>query len=480
VIALTASNLIARKRAVPGLLTVGAAVALLAGCSYNIRHTDNPVAMPATWDAALTPAAVPGIQTEWWKAFNSPVLNELVEQALKDSPTLLIAEERLRNAERTFSNARDDLFPDLSLSASTSRTERGGNQIAETSSESTSVSLSTSYTFDLFGTQSARYRAQIANFIGTKYDTDLARTQLVANVARAYFNLLSVRSRVDVARRNLAIAEDILRIAQVRYDNGVLREYDLAQQSTTVLQQRTNLIPLENQLRQAETALAILLGVTPQDFRIAGEPIDAITVPEIAPWAPSELLLRRPDIAGAELDLISARANLAAARGSLIPVTLSLDASGNTVSQELFTLTDARTYSISGALRIAESIFNFRTRRNNVLTAESNEYIALLNYAQTIRQALKEIDDTLATAYANLETEVSQRQTLAQAERAMELVRIQQREGSASLQDLLEAQRSLFQAQDSLAQTRLQRLNTAVNLYVALGGGWVAPDSLKP
>jgi NodT family efflux transporter outer membrane factor (OMF) lipoprotein len=477
---LTASTFKARKRTLTRPLTVAAAMTLVAGCSYSIRHVDNPVAMPVAWDAAPTPAAVPGIQRDWWKAFNSPVLDQLIEQALKDSPTLLIAEARLRNAERTLSGARDDLLPDLSLSASTNRTERGGNQVPETTTESTSVSLGTSYSFDLFGAQSARYRAQLASFIGTKYDTDLARITLAANVARAYFNLLSVRSRVAIARENLAIAEEILRITQARYDNGVLREYDLAQQATAVLQQRTNLIPLENQLRQAETALGILLGITPQDFHIDGEPIEQITVPQIAPWAPSELLLRRPDIAGAELDMIAARANLAAARASLIPVTLSLDASGNSGSQELFSLTDARNFSIQGALRIAESIFNFRTRRNNVLTAESNEYIALLNYAQTIRQALKEIDDTLATAYANLETEESQRRTFQQAQRALELAQIELREGSGSQQELLESQRALFSAQDSLAQARLQRLNTAVNLYVALGGGWVAPQTLKP
>src|SRR5690606_9533627 len=174
-------------------------------------------------------------------------------------------------------------------------------------------------------------------------------------------------------------------------------------------------------------------------------------------------------------------ANLAAARASLIPLTLSLDpVTANTGSQELFSLTDARTFTVTGALRIAESIFSFRRRRNAVLTAESNEYIALLNYAQTIRQALKEVDDTLATAYANLEAEESQRRTLAQAERALELADIEYREGAANLQELLEAQRSLYQARDSLSQARLQRLNTAVALYVALGGGWVAPETLNP
>jgi len=478
---LTASTFLRRPHAVLKPLTVGAVVALLAGCSYSIRHTDNPVAMPAAWDAMSTPGATEGVRADWWKAFNSEVLDGLIERALRDSPTLLIAEARLRNAERTLSGNRDNLLPDLSLSASTSRSERGGNQVPETTTESTSVSLSTGYTFDLFGADAATWRGQIANFIGTKYDTDLARITLISNVTRAYFNLLSVRSRVDIARQNLTIAEDVLRIVQARYDNGVVREYDLTQQRTSVLQQATNLIPLENQLRQAETALGILLGVTPQDFRIEGEPIDALAVPEIAPWAPSELLLRRPDMAGAELDMISASANLAAARASLIPLTLSLDpVTANTGSQELFSLTDARTFTVTGALRIAESIFSFRRRRNAVLTAESNEYIALLNYAQTIRQALKEVDDTLATAYANLEAEESQRRTLAQAERALELADIEYREGAANLQELLEAQRSLYQARDSLSQARLQRLNTAVALYVALGGGWVAPETLNP
>ncbi len=465
-----------RPRAALNLVPAAVAAAMLAGCSYNIRPVDNPVAMPEAWDAQVTPESDATIAQDWWKSFNSPVLNELIEIALRDNPNLIATEERLRQAERNFQRNRDDLFPELSLSARTSRTENGGNQVAETTTDSTSVGLSTSYNFDLFGAQAATYRSQIASFIGTRYDAELARITLSANVARAYFNLLGIRSQVNVARENLAIAEELLRIVDVRFRNGVVRQYDLSQQTTTVLQQRTNLIPLENQMRQAETTLGLLLGIAPQDFRIAGEPIDALEVPEIAPWAPSELLLRRPDMASAEMSLISVRANLAAARARLIPVTLSLNASGNTGSQELFSLTDSRTYSVGGALAIAEGIFSFRQRRTNILNAESNEFIALINYAQTIRTALKEVDDTLATALANQRAEESQRATLAQAQRALELANLEYREGAANLQQVLDSQRSLFSAQEAMSRARLQRLNTAVNLYVALGGGWVGPE----
>lgn len=467
-----------RGRTALQVLTVGAAVALLAGCSYRMDRVENPVKMPVAWDStAVAPVADPALQTDWWKGFGSPVLDDLIAQALKDNPGLIATEERLKQAERTFSGTRDALFPELSLSASTSRTESGGNQVPETTRDSTSVGLSTRYDVDLWGATAARYRASVASLVGTRYDTAAARITLSANVARAYFQLLSIRSRVAIARENLAIAERVLRIVEARYRNGVVRAYDLSQQTTSVLQQRTNLIPLENQMRQAETALGLLLGRTPQEFRLEGEPIDALQVPEIAPWVPSELLLRRPDMASAETDLAAARANLAAARASLIPVTLTLNASGNSGSADLLSLTDARTFSVSGALSIAEGIFNFRRRRNNVLNAESNEYIALINYAQTIRTALKEVDDTLATVNANLRAEESQRATLDQARRALELAELEYREGSANLQEVLDSQRALFSAQDSLSQARLQRLNSAVALYVVLGGGWNGPEA---
>jgi outer membrane protein TolC len=174
--------------------------------------------------------------------------------------------------------------------------------------------------------------------------------------------------------------------------------------------------------------------------------------------------------------MANASANLHVARASLIPVTLSMNANGTTSSQELFQLTDARNFSVGGVLSIAEGIFNFRSRRNAVLTAESNEYVALVNYAQVIRQALKDVDDTLATAEANLRSEESTRETLANAERALELANIELRAGSGQPQEVLDAQRSLFSAQEALVRARVTRLNTAVNLYVALGGGWTHPD----
>jgi outer membrane protein, multidrug efflux system len=468
-------------------LTVAAAVALLSGCySYRVQRVENPVKLPGAWDFQGVPGAPAvvsnkAVDVEWWKAFGSPVLNDLIAQALKDNPNIIATEERLKQAERAYQQNKDALLPDPRLSSGLNVGYADGNQREGDFTESTSaITLSTSYSVDLWGSRAANFRTQTANFIGTQYDTQLARINLAAQVARAYFSLLGVRSRTDIARRNLVIAEDLLNMAQVRYDNDVLRQFDLTTQRTQMLQQRSQLITQENSMRQQETALGLLLGIAPQEFHLQGEPIESLKVPEIAPWVPAELLLRRADLAGAELDMANARANVAAVRAALIPVTLSLSANAsNSGSQELFKLTDTRNFSLSGALSIAEGFFSFKQKRNNVLNAESNEYIALINYAQTIRTALKEVDDLLASAATNQRSEEIQVQTTDNSRTALRLAELEYREGSANGQELRTAQRDLYTAEDNLSQSRLTRLNTAVQLFQALGGGWAPPEGTE-
>lgn len=459
-------------------LTVGAAVALLAGCSYRIDRVENPVNLPVAWETPNAPGQSTDIPQDWWQAFHSPVLAQLIAEAMTGSPTLQIAEERVKQAERALTGSRDDLLPDLSVNANTSRSRNGGEDIPTSINSSTSVTAQVRYDVDMWGGAAAIYRASRATLLGTRYDLDAARLTLTANVASQYFQLLSIRARVAIARENLAIAERVLNIADSRYRNGVARPLDVSQQTTAVLQQRTNLIPLENQERQTETALGLLLGRAPQDFHVTGEPFLEVAVPEVAAWAPSELLLRRPDLAAAETDLAGAKANIAVARANLLPGAISFTAGGTTASSELLSLTNAvNTFSLGGALSVVESIFGIRANQRALANARSNERITLLTYANTIRTALKQVDDSLFNANANLRREEGQSATLEQAQRALRLAELEYREGTGNLQSVLDAQRTQFTAEDSLSQIRLSRLNSALDLYVALGGGWRAPET---
>jgi NodT family efflux transporter outer membrane factor (OMF) lipoprotein len=391
------------------------------------------------------------------------------------NPTVKIAQERLRQAERALSVARDDLLPDLSVNATSSRTRSGGTGVPDSIRSSTSVTGQLRYDVDLWGGRAASLRGSKASLAGTRYDLDTARLTLTANVATQYFQLLSIRARVAIARENLAVAERLLRIVDARYRNGVVRQLDLSQQTTSVLQQRTNLIPLEAQMRQTETALGLLLGRVPQDFHVEGEPFERIAIPQVEPWLPSELLLRRPDLAAAETDLSLAHANIAVARANLLPGAISLTANGNRLSPELLSLSNAtNTFSLGGALSIVESVFSFRARAVQVANARSTEFITLQNYASSIRTALKNVDDSLANAQTDQRREESQSAVAAQAQRGLTLAEAAYREGSGDLSSTLDAQRTLFTAQDQLSQIRLSRLNSAIDLYVALGGGWSA------
>jgi len=244
-----------------------------------------------------------------------------------------------------------------------------------------------------------------------------------------------------------------------------------------VLQIRAALIPLEAQMRQTETALGLLLGRVPQEFHVPGEePFLQITVPEVQPWLPSELLMRRPDLAAAEADLAAAQANIAVARANLLPGAITFTANGGLFSPELLALTDlTKTLSVGGALSIVDSIFNFRARRVQLANAHSSEFITLQNYASAIRSALKDVDDSLANTQTNQRREESQQAVVDQAQRALTLAEAEYREGAGDLQSILDGQRTLFSAQDNLSQLRLARLNSALDLYVALGGGWSAP-----
>jgi NodT family efflux transporter outer membrane factor (OMF) lipoprotein len=494
----TAALACARARAIAHarvpLLAAAAIATLLGGCSYQMERVENPVKLPVAWDAAPVPDAAPApgaaptpgtasapgaeataVQPDWWRGFGSPVLEQLIDAALADNPTLKIAEERLRQAERALGTTRDSLLPELSVNAGSSRTRSGGSEQATTTRNATAASGELRYDLDIWGGDAARLRASKAALAGTRYDLDAARLTLSANVATQYFLLLSTRARVDIARENLAIAERLLRIVEARYRNGVARALDVSQQTTAVLQQRANLIPLEAQMRQTETALGLLLGQVPQEFQVAAEPFTQITVPEIAPWMPADLLLRRPDLAAAETDLAAARANIAVARANLLPGAITLTAAGGLASPDLLALADpTRSFAVSGVLSIAESIFGFRARRAQLADARSNEFITLQTYAASIRTALKQVDDGLANAQTDQRREEAQRTALEQAQRALSLAEIEYREGSGELQAVLEAQRTRFSAQDQLSQIRLARLNSALDLYVALGGGWSA------
>jgi NodT family efflux transporter outer membrane factor (OMF) lipoprotein len=441
---------------------------VLAGCATTSPQLSPQVAPPPVYDEAPASAAS-AVSAEWWSAFGSGELQALVAEALAGSPDLAVAMERVRQAEAQVRIAGASLFPALDASLGT----RGAKSEGEKSSRSSSATLSASYEVDLWGRNAAGVRGAEAGLRATVYDRETARLTLIAGVSDAYFEVLSLRGRLAVARENLAIAERVLALVQARARNGAVSPLDVARQEAAVLSQRAALLPLEQLERQTLAALAVLLGRVPEGFALKASGLADLAVPSIAPGLPAELLTRRPDLAAAEASLAAANADLSAARAALLP-SIQLTGSAGVASGALLAFAGGPAASAALAASVLQPIFDGGRLRAGVTIAESRERELVETYRKAILSAFADVENALVAASRLAEREKLQIQVEDRAREALRLAEVRYREGADDLLSVLDAQRTLFNAQDELAQIRRDRLQAAVALYKALGGGWQA------
>jgi outer membrane protein, multidrug efflux system len=412
-----------------------AAVLMLAGCATKVDNTQPALALPATWSEGVPTAATARLEREWWRSFRSEELVRLVDEAQAGSTDLMIAAERVKQAELAARLAGASLFPQVDVGADTGErfTATPGSGNTQTT-RFTSAAISASYEIDLWGRVAATVRGSEATLLGSRYDLETARLSLTTGVANAYFQVISLRMRLVVARENLAIAERVQGIVEARYRNGVATALDASRQRTAVLTQRT-----------------------------AG--------------LPSSLLNRRPDLASVEAQLAGADADVAAARAALFP-TISLSATAGMSSTALLTLSNP-IFSAEIAASIMRTIFGADRLRSQIQTSESTRRQLVLSYKRSVYTALKEVDDALGNATRNHEQERNQVVIRDEARRALSLSELRFKEGADDLNSLLDAQRTLFAADEALALQRLNRLSGSIAVFKALGGGWERPDPSK-
>ena len=389
---------------------------------------------------------------------------------------MAIAVEHVRQAEAQVRIAGSTLFPALNFSAGTGRSEtrpQGGNWSGQNSS---TAALSASYELDLWGRNASGVRSAEFSLRASRFDQETVRLTLVAGVASAYFQVLSLRARLVIARENLAIAERVFKVVDARARYGAVSALDVARQQAVVLAQRAVIPPLELQERQTLFALAILLGKQPEGFDAAASTASAVRVPRIAPDIPAALLVRRPDLASAEAQLAAANANVAAARAALLP-SISLTGSAGLASNVLLNFLSAPTAALAIGASLLQPIFDGGRLRAQVDVAASRERELVENYRKAVLAALADVESALAAGGRTAEQELLQEKVVEQARLALRLAEIRYREGADDLLTALDAQRTLFQAEDQLAQIRLSRLQASVGLFKALGGAWQMPQT---
>jgi multidrug efflux system outer membrane protein len=455
---------------------------LLGGCDLIAEPTEPVIKTPAAWVAPVPIAADSWPTADWWQRIGSDELDALMAEARSNNLDLAAASARIAQVEAQSRVTSADLWPQFNLGADAGRSgplddsaHRDENGIEDSGTdlhtESYGLSLSASYEVDFWGRNRANRTAALESLRASTFDRQTVALTVTTSVATTYLSVLSLREQIAIADSNLANARDILAVVEAKTRLGAVSPADLAQQRGVVAAQEAILAPLEQQERESLVELAVLLGRNPQDLHIVARSLDGLNVPLVNGGLPSELLQRRPDIAKAEADLASADANVVAARAAFFP-SLDLSAVLSLQTATLSTLFGpaGAAYSVAGAL--AQPIFDGGrlAAEEDLAIAQREELIA--NYRAAILTAFSDVENSMGGVRSLAEQVRLQQVQVDEAETAFDIVNARYVAGSVDLIELLNAQRTLFDAQDSLGQLRLQQMQAAITLYKALGGGW--------
>jgi NodT family efflux transporter outer membrane factor (OMF) lipoprotein len=451
-----------------------AAAPLLAGCILDPRVPDPVLDIPVRYTGSVTASI--GDQHRHpmaFEMFGSRTLVALISEARAANTDIAAAVARIYQADAQVRIATQPLIPALDLVGNATQSY-GGQEPARGLSRNVSAALNASYELDFWGRNRAgKYSAQ-ASAIAVRFDGATIAIETDASVADTYFQAVTLRRRIAIARKNLGTATGTLDAIRERLQAGTVSGLDVAQQETLVANLRVVIPPLEQSYAQFVNALAVLLGRPPEHFKLGGEDVFTLRVPGIAPGLPSELLCQRPDIAAAEANLAAARFDVSASRAALFP-SIQLTGQGGFESTALKTLfrPDSLFYQVgAGLTQPLLSAYGLQAQ----LDLDRARYTELLEtYRGAIISAFRDVEDALVAYRKSAEQERLQRLALTSARKAYEITETQLRSGTIDVTTLLSVQQNVFTAEDAVVEARLARLQAAVSLYRVLGGGWNRP-----
>jgi multidrug efflux system outer membrane protein len=448
---------------------------LIAGCAIGPDYRKPDIASPPAWivDQKI---AQDMANTTWWEQFNDPTLNELIRTALQENRDLLTATARVEEFYGRYGATRADLFPQIGYGGSAGKvqlTEKGPYALSGTGSQFSSyqANFTASWEIDIWGKLRRATEAARADLAAAEDIRSGVILSLVTSVATAYIDLRSLDQQLDIAQQTLKLREESVRLFGIRFKGGNISEMELSQVRSEYYVALASIPDLEKRVRQQENLINFLLGRNPGPIN-RGKVLGEITLPAVPAGLPSDILARRPDIRQAEQQLIAANARIGVAKGQYFPsISLTgLFGSSSTDLADLFT-GPAKTWNFAG--NITGPIFNAGRIKGDVKAATALQQQALFLYERAIQNGFREFEDSLIDQdRTRLQLDAQKMQVEALATYAR-LSRLRYENGYTSYIEVLDAERSLFNGQLTYAQTQDVLLRSLVNLYKAMGGGWV-------
>ncbi|UVW27849.1 efflux transporter outer membrane subunit [Massilia sp. H6] len=454
----------------------------LAGCMSLAPKYERPAApvtqaYPEVPKAATAPtgpmAAEAPASLAWRGFFADDRLRGLIEQALVNNRDLRIALANIEQARAQFRITRAERLPVVGVAVSGQRQTSGQDQPIDSIYQA-GLAVS-AFELDLFGRVRNLSEAALAQYLATEEARKTTQIALVASVANAYLQLLADEELLAITRQALGTRQESMRLTQLRFDYGVSSRIELQQARSLVETALTTLAAQQRQRAQDINLLTLLVG-GPVGESPAGTTLAATELPDLPAGLPSDLLINRPDIRSAELGLIAANANIGAARANFFP-RITLTGSVGSASTELSGLFKSGSFGWTFAPQAILPIFDYGRNTAVLGSARAGRDIAVAQYERAIQTAFREVADALA-GQATFSEQLRAQRAVAEAEAdRFNLADLRYKNGAASYLDLLDAQRSLFQAQQAAVQANLLRLQNQVSLYRVLGGGWSEPEA---
>ncbi len=450
----------------------------ISGCTVGPNYKRPDLDVPTTYraapvgDAAANPSPALG-EAKWFDVFQDEQLQILIRVALQQNFDLRIAATRVLQAQAQLGITRADQFPNLSAGAGIGTQRQAATVLFHGFEETTGqVSLSASWELDFWGKYRRATEAARANLLASEWGRRAVVNTVISNVATTYFELRALDLQLEISKQTLASRQDSLKLEQALEQNGSTSLVDVRQSEQLVYTAAETIPNVERQIAQDENLINILLGRNPGPVERGRQLTDQPHPPSIPPGLPSALLERRPDIQQAEAQLIAANAQIGVAKAAFYPdISLTGTAGFQSLSLSKLFTGPSSFWNVGPTLTVP--IFTAGKLRSNVHLTEAQQQQALLTYQQTIQQAFRDVSDSLIAYQKNREFREQQELLTASAEDSAKLAQIRYQAGVASYLEVLTNDTNFFAAQLNLASAQQNELTALVQVYNALGGGWV-------
>ncbi|VVO32842.1 Outer membrane protein OprM [Pseudomonas fluorescens] len=419
-------------------------------------------------------AAQPDLR-QWWQVFADPVLDRLISEADARNSSLKIAGLRVLEARAQLGIAESGRYPQLQQvgvdSLYVDRHQSGGNNPQDLHFWQHSAAFDVGWELDFWGRFSRAIESSDAQYFAAQANYEDALVLLRAQVADTYFSLRTTEARLRVARENAVQQKRNFEITEQLFNSGQSAELDLQQAKTQYLGTLSSIPAFEDQLLRTRNALAVLVGQPPGGAALLAEQTALIPLVDRAVLqdVPANLLLRRPDVRAAELNVAAQSALVGVAETDLYP---SLTLLGSIVWSTDSLSATPRSLDLIGGPSLRWNIFDYGRIRNNIRVQDARLQQLIEAYRDKVRQAAREADDAASGLSKALERERILREAEGAARRSLVLANTQYREGYSDFQRVLDAQRALLELQDNYLVSRSNAVSNLIALYKSLGGGW--------